>query len=181
MNEGRIAVRYAKALFEVATEKSVLEEVKNDISFMENVYKLTPEFDLFLSNPSLTKSERIEWLEKLMPGAHSVTLAFVRQLVEQRRENKIPIILRYFMDLYREHAGFKKVKVITAVPLGAESQNTLQSKLESNLKAKVEFENETDASILGGIILQVDDLQFDASVASGLSRLRNKLLSSEQV
>ncbi len=181
MNEGKVAVRYAKALFQLAVEQNQLEHIRQDFELMSKVYELTPEFQIFLANPSLSKDDKIEWLQKLVPNANEFSIAFLKLLVHQRRENKLQSILRYFLTLCRQHAGIKQVVVTTAVPLNQTTQDLLTSKLASKLNAKVELETQTDEAIIGGIILQVDDLQFDASVASELIRLKNQLLSSVQV
>lgn len=178
MNEGKIAVRYAKAMFQLAIEHNALEQTKEDFALMSKVYELTPELTVFLANPSLSKEERFEWIKKLIPHGNSLSLSFLKLLVSQRRDDQLPSILRYFLSLYRNNAGIKQVTVTTAVPLTEQTLVTLTSKLESKLVAKVELDTQTDESIIGGIILQVDDMQFDASVASELNRLKNQLLSS---
>ncbi len=48
MNYSAIAVRYAKALFSLAKEKNVLEEVKNDMSQILSVCENDPLFNSFL-------------------------------------------------------------------------------------------------------------------------------------
>jgi F-type H+-transporting ATPase subunit delta len=181
MNEGKIAVRYAKALFQLAVEHNALEQIRQDFELMSKVYELTPEFSIFLANPSLSKDDRLQWLQKLIPQGNVLSIAFLKLLVAQRRDDKLPSILRYFLSLCRQKAGIKQVVVTTAVPLSEQTLGSLTAKLETKLNAKVELETQTDESIIGGIILQVDDMQFDASVASELVRLKNQLLSSVQV
>ena len=181
MNEGKVAVRYAKALFQLAVEHKEVEQIRQDFEWIGKIYELTPELLVFLANPSLSKEDRLQWMLKLIPNGNTLSIAFLKLLVNQRRDNKLPSILRYFLTLCREKAGVKQVVVTTAVPLSELTLGTLIAKLESKLSAKVELETQTDESIIGGIILQVDDMQFDASVASGLVRLKNQLLSSVQV
>ncbi|MCI0472597.1 MAG: F0F1 ATP synthase subunit delta, partial [Ignavibacteria bacterium] len=54
----------------------------------------------------------------------------------------------------------------------------LQNIISKVIKSEVELTEKTDASILGGFIINIDDIQYDASIKHKLEKIQRELLSS---
>ena len=67
------------------------------------------------------------------------------------------------------------VDVTTAVPLDDELRQLITEKAEADLGRRAVLRERIDASILGGIIMDVDGNYIDASMISQLNRARNVL------
>ena len=80
-----------------------------------------------------------------------------------------------FVELYNELKGVKVASVITAVPLSAEIENQVLAKVKELTGSNtVTLENTIDESIIGGFILRVGDLQYNASIANNLNKLKRE-------
>jgi len=178
MNESKISVRYAKALFLYAIEIHKLDAIKNDV---ELIYKtsLIPEFNLYLLSPITKDSEKKKFLLNLFSSSISKESAsFLDLLVKNKREAYITDASRNFLGLYKKHLGIRTVELISAQEVSPEMKSKIQGLIQEKAQSKVELTQKIDASILGGFILRIDDQQYDASVATKLKKIKKSMLET---
>ena len=68
--------------------------------------------------------------------------------------------------------------VTTAVPLTADLEKKVLAEVSKITGNKVTIENKIDESIIGGFVLRVGDLQYDASIANKLNSLKREFTNS---
>ena len=85
MNKGKIAVRYSKALFELALEKNVVDEVYSDLIYIsDSIGSYSNFLDLF-NNIVITKEEKLKILSRAFEGKiHEITWKFLWFLIEKQ-------------------------------------------------------------------------------------------------
>jgi F-type H+-transporting ATPase subunit delta len=66
--------------------------------------------------------------------------------------------------------------VTTAAALDAGMQNTVQSALEASTGKTVEIDFQVDPSLIGGMVAQVGDISYDASVRARLEDIQTALI-----
>lgn len=177
--EGIIAQRYAQSLFELGAEFNIEEEILLNIRDINNIFSENEEFTSILSVPTITKEEKVQMLDKVF-GNNAVniyTLNFLKILAEKGRLNHFSEIVSFYGKLYNRKNNIKEVIAITAIPLNENMHNKLKSKLEDITGKKIVLHNNVDTSILGGIILKMDDDQLDGSVKGRLDKLKSSLNS----
>lgn len=180
MNEGKISVRYAKALLQVALEKKNIESVRKDIELVLATCQQSAELDVILKSPVLKVSEKLTVLKKAFSAAVSAdTLAFIELLVKNNREAHLASCCRVFLDLYKKELNIRTVTLTSVSPLSNEQKSVIVKQIEQHLSAKVELIEKIDSSILGGFVLRIDDQQIDASVAYKLHQVKQALLTSK--
>ncbi|MCF8224674.1 MAG: ATP synthase F1 subunit delta [Bacteroidales bacterium] len=176
MNESQISVRYARALFESAKEEGVLDEIREN---MEDVYKVCqiPEFRYLLVNPVIKESGKCTVLEKMFKkDIHSLSLSLLNLTVKNGREEYIPSIARYFIDLYKKHKGIKSATFVSATPLPDAISKKVKRNIEKAFKSPVELEISTNDTLIGGFVIRIDQLQYDASISNSLREVEKQLL-----
>lgn len=179
MNESKITVRYAKALFALAKEGNVLEAVKNDMVLLGECIHEVPELQFVISSPVIKVSEKIRLFKEVFKGAfHELTSSFVSLLLEKRREEFLAGISRYFITLLKADQGIKSAELITALPLDAGLRESLKKYIAKRFNSQVEMHESVDEKLIGGFILRVDDQQVDASIATKLERIKTALIQS---
>jgi F-type H+-transporting ATPase subunit delta len=72
-------------------------------------------------------------------------------------------------------SGRKRVSVKTAKPLSDESRNAIAERLKAALNFEPILEAETDPSLIGGMVIRVDDTVYDSSLRTRLKQLRARL------
>ena len=178
MNQSKIAVRYAKALFQLALEKNKLDAVYADVAMVSQALKDFSQFSLYLKSPVVKPSQKLALIRKAFTGnIDGISLSFLALLVQNKRENHLEDIIRRFFDVFREYKGIKSALITTAVPLNEQVKEKFHALLSSIYKTGIELQAAQDASIIGGFVLKVGDQQYDASVATGLKRIKTALLT----
>jgi len=177
MNASKISVRYAKALFELAKESGELEKVRTDMEVILDVCKTSPEFRDFLNNPVISDAEKSRAFESVFKNSlQKVTNNFFRLLARNKRESALLIICMNFLDFYMKEKHIKRAKLTTSQPVSDSVVNKLRQAIKVELNSDALIETHTDASIIGGFILRIDDLQYDASIVSQLKIIKQELM-----
>ncbi|HOO66180.1 MAG: ATP synthase F1 subunit delta [Bacteroidales bacterium] len=174
MNTARIAVRYAKALFDLALEKNSVNGVYRD---MRNISLLCSmdEVKSVISNPVIPLRKRKDAIIALAgDGADKLTINFIELIFSNGRGEYLASAARNFMDLTRRHRGIRQVTLTTAVPVSGEMKKEMAALLDDRDPDTIEFNEQIDGSIIGGFILRVDDSYIDASVRNRLNRFRKE-------
>lgn len=175
MSEIRVASRYAKSLIELAQEKGVLEQVKEDMNMFAKVLNQSRDLKLLMRNPVVKSDKKLAVINALFKGkVNDLTLAFFSIVARKGREAVLEFIGPEFVNQYNVYEGITTASVTTAVPLTEELRNELGQKLVVQTGHRVELEERIDPSLIGGFVLRVGDLQIDSSVKYNLNKLRNK-------
>lgn len=179
MNAGPIAHRYAKALLKLVQETGAGEKVYSQacvlVLRMQEVRQLA---DAIQKHPEVALEHKIQLLSSALgePLADEL-LRFVALVFENKRIEHLLRMLSSFLDQYRACCGIKVGRLITACPV-PHLKASLESLMQSQTGAVVQLEESVDESLIGGFVLQVDDLRMDASVAVQLQMLRRKLIDN---
>ena len=178
MNESKISVRYAKALFKVSQEKDILEEAKDNMEQVAAICKQS-EFRLLLESPVIKTKTKISTLADVFNGkVHETVLRFLVLVTENKREVYIPGICRNFMDQYLAFKGIKAAKVVTAAAISDDTKAKISKVVSDLFKTDLELTTEENAELMGGFVLRVGDEQIDASVATKLNKIKREFLDT---
>lgn len=174
MNTARIAVRYAKALFDLALEGNVVEGVYRD---MKNIGLLCAmeEVKAVISNPVIPVQKRKDAIIALAGDkAEKLTVNFITLMFSNGRGDYLAAAARNFTDLTRRHRGIRQVTLTTAVPVSGELKEEMAALIAGKDAGTIEFNELIDKSVIGGFILRVDDSYIDASVRNRLNKFRKE-------
>lgn len=179
MNQSKISVRYAKALFLIAKEKNVLDEVYENIKAVNNTFNESKELREALTNVVISKNVKKNLISKIFNGFNAIVIDFLILLVNKERFSQIFNIIRNFIDLYRKENKILHLTITTADKLSDNMRKSIITKFENNYKSKVELDEKTDKSIIGGIIYQMDHQELNMSVKQQLAGIKEGLYSDD--
>jgi F-type H+-transporting ATPase subunit delta len=178
MNDSKISVRYAKALFQAAMEQNSIDKVMADALTFENAQEM-PRFREVLESPVVKTSSKKQIIRKgFETKIDLLFLNFILLVLSNKREAFLPAILRHLKALYKEQQGIKTAELTVSSEIDAMVRKKFSELLSKNFNAKIELEERIDPGIIGGFILKVEDEQYDASVKSELARIRKNLLQT---
>jgi F-type H+-transporting ATPase subunit delta len=169
MAETKVAGRYAKALIELAIERGVLEEVKNDMELLVHTCDANRDLSAMLKNPVIHGYKKLAILKQLFEKRmNKLSIAYIDIITRKSREPELEGIARQFMNLFKVNKGIQ-VAVITSVNgLDAKLRAEVLAILKNETKSEVELIEKVNKNLIGGFILRVGDKQFDASIAKSL-------------
>lgn len=180
MDQSAITVRYAKAFFAIAKEKDLLIPLKSDIELILTACNESVDFILLLESPIVKTSKKAELITSIFKGKiHTLTLKFLLLIASNKREVHIPGICRNFLTLTRKDQNIKSATITTATEINKVTISKIELLMAKELDAKVELSCQLDPDIIGGLVLRIDDKQYDACVATQLKKIKQELLETE--
>ena len=180
MNESKISVRYAKALFSLVKEENTLEKHKNDMELLYQCIREVPELQYVIQSPVIKSGEKIRVFGEIFRESMSpLSLSFIRLVLENRREEGLEGIARYFLTLIRAEQGIRSADLTTAKPVDDALRQSISALIAKKFNTKVDLHEAVDPAIIGGFVLKVGDQQIDASIASKLKRIKRELIHSQ--
>ena len=170
----KVAKRYAKALFDLGQEDGQFEKYGQDLSEFVTFYKQNDEFRQVISNPVFPVHERKEILDFVLEKGEfsGMSMSFLRLLLDKNRIGAIEAIMSHYQALTDEVSNIARAEITTARPLKAGSRERLEKALESLTSKKIKSEVKEDRDLVGGIVVRIGDMVFDASIKAQLEGLK---------
>jgi F-type H+-transporting ATPase subunit delta len=173
---GVAARRYAQAAFEIARDNKTLDQWLGDLKTLNGVFG-APEVASILEDPKLTEDGQRKVVDRLLPKGLVGELAMnlLLLLIKRNRLRSLPRILDVYQELYNREKGIVVADVTTAVPLDEQQRKQVAQRLSQITGKTIELRVHEDPRILGGMITRIGDELIDASVASRLAALAERL------
>ena len=175
----RAAIRYAKAVLDQANHANISEVVFGDMKSIQATLAGSKELRVVLQSPVVKAEDKKQALLQIFEKNSEVTKALIQILTSNKRINLLGGVALAYVDLYNDSKGVKTATVITAVTLTPEIETKVLSKLkEMTGTDNITINNTIDEHIIGGFILRVGDLQYNASIANQLGNLKREFSKS---
>lgn len=175
----RAAIRYAKAILHTANETNTGAVLFGDMQSVYNTIEGSRELQLVLQSPVIKANEKKEALLKIFSGQSGTTHALINILVANKRTSLLNKVAKSYIDLYNDEQGVKVANVTTAVALSTEIEAKVMAKVKELTGSEtVSLKNEINPEIIGGFILRVGDVQYDASIANQFRNLKREFSKS---
>ena len=175
MDDYRININYAKALFLVASETQQLDAVCDDMRLVNGVCKENHVLNVIFANPVIREDKKVAILDDLF-GQRITKLSslFLGFVVKKRRAVNLKGISNAFIELYREERGIVLSRLVTATDVECETLEAVRKALEAYSQKRVELESAVDEDILGGFSLEFENNKYDATISSQIAKLQKE-------
>lgn len=171
-----VAKRYARALFEVAENRQIIDVVGQELAEIRNTVESSVELQQFLTHPQVSAEEKKSVLEKLFGEKFKQeTMHFLSLLVDRRRESVLQDVTEEYIRLANEARGVADATVTSAKPLSDQEKQRLAEKFGQLLNKTLRLENTVDPAIIGGLVIRIGDRLYDGSVAGKLAQFQQSL------
>lgn len=175
MSSTRAAIRYAKAILDIANAKGVAEAVNNDMTSIASTINGNLELDTFIQNPTIKVEVKEQALLAVFANVNPVTNSLFHLLFENKRFEILEYIAVEYGKLFDIQNDVEVAKVTTAIAMDAALEAKVLAKIATFSNKKITIENTIDPAIIGGFILRIGDKQYNASVANRLQVLKREL------
>jgi F-type H+-transporting ATPase subunit delta len=177
-----IARPYAKALFDLANGERKLSAWSEALTAAAAVLA-DASAKRALANPKLDDGARAALVGDIagaIKGGELLTSAagknLLRLLAENDRLTVLPEIAAQFDLLKAEAENTVNVTVTSATPVDQALAGEIKKALEQKLGRSVELSLAVDPALIGGAVIQADDMVIDGSVRTRLQRLTETLV-----
>ena len=175
MKNTRAALRYAKAALNLSLEQMKEEAVAKNMQEIIAVFEANKELSVFLENPVVANQAKQDALIKVFSALQPISNQLIALLTNNNRIDLLPQVATAYLSLFKKHQGKETAVVTTAVALTPDLEKIILAKAKEMSSAQISLENKIDPSIMGGFILRIGDMQYNASVAHQLEQLKREL------
>ena len=172
----RAAIRYSKAIFQIAKESNNLPNIKDDMDSIISAHESSEDFKKLINNTLINYSDRKEILSTVISKMNEKTNNLIDLLITNKRLSILYDIAHGFNDIYNRENNIERATVITATPISDKIKTQVLKKLQKLSNKSVEIENIIDETILGGFILRYENREYNASLSQRLSKLKSELI-----
>lgn len=181
MKGTRAAQRYAKAILGLAVDKNSADAVFEDMKSISETIANSKDLKSMLGSPVIKNRQKNNALQEIFKKSNAITLGAFNILIENGRINILDLVAKQYVVRYNIMNRTQEAVVTTAVPLTASLETKIQAKIREITGAGASIKNIVNEDMIGGFVLRVGDLQYDASVANSLNRLKRELNNNTYV
>ena len=174
------ASRYSLALYELATEANMLSEVEVHSASIIDLISSSDDFNSLTKNPTNNKQDQINSLNKISERykLNELLLKFLNFLASKRRFVYVDKILKSFIEICSIKRGELKAELTSAKDLTESEINNIKEELTKNFNSKIKLNYKHDASLIGGLIVQVGSIMVDTSIKNKLQQIENRMIEA---
>lgn len=175
-----LAGRYAKTLYDLASESRDVANVAKQFQEFCHFTKANTDFHAIIFSPALTREEHIAVFQALCDKVKlsSILSSFIRILAENRRLKYIFAIQSIFQELVDCSQNIIHAEIVSAVPLTSKQKEAVSQILAKQFSGSVEIRYATDQTYLGGILVHIGNQIIDLTIANQLNHLANAMKGS---
>lgn len=174
----QISQIYGNALFELAVEQNNLDQMMQEAVFIKQCMEENEDLIKVLNHPKIPKDEKMTLVETVFSGQISDEMSgFLAILIEKDRQCGIFGIFDYFMHCAREYKKIGVLYVTSAVTLSSVQKEQIEARvLELTSYVSLEVKYDVDESLIGGLVLRINDRVVDSSIKTKLANMTKSLL-----
>lgn len=170
---------YAQSLLDLAKERNAAESIGEDLKALGEGIRSDAGLKLFVIDPSISTEKRAAAFQTAFAGkVDQLLLNFLGVLNLKGRLAMLPEISDAYQTLLDEMFGKIEVDVTVAQRLSPEELSLVQQKVSTALGKSAVVHQYVDESIIGGLVLRVQDRLIDASVKYQLQAMKEQLLAA---
>lgn len=176
INSSKVAKRYAKALLDYSIEKHEEDNFVQEISSLVEVVRENPDLRALLHSPIVRMEIKHKVLQEVFSQRSAILNLLIEILLENKRVSDLYDIAREYIIQYNRYKGKTTAYLTTAV----EQSESLKAQFVQKAIAlsggkKITLESRVEPQLIGGFILRIDDLQYNASIAHKLYGIKEQL------
>ena len=174
------AKRYARAMFELGSQRGQVDQLGDDLRMAEQALQ-NEQLRAFLEHAKVPLSRKSQAIEEVLQGADPLIRNLLSLLVSRGLVDLVPEVEREYQQLLDELRGRERVQVYAAVPLHDSEKGRINRFLADLIKREVVLDSQVDPSILGGLIIKIGDRLVDGSTRTRLETLGKQLQKASHV
>ena len=174
------AERYSLALYELASENNLLEQVEVQSLSILNLIVSSKDFSNLIKDPTNNQHDLLKAINGISDNNNFENLLknFLNFLVTKRRFFYVEQILKSFIETCSKKRGELKAELKSAKELSTDEISKITKELSQNFSSKIKLNYKHDESLIGGLIVQVGSAMVDTSIKNKLQQIENRMIEA---
>ena len=172
-----VSGRYATALFELARDQKVVDEVKADLDKFEGLLNESADLKRLVRSPVFAADAQSKALTAVLDkvGIAGISANFLKVLTANRRLFAVADVIRAYRALVAKYKGEASADVTVAEPLSDKNLDALKAALKSVTGKDVALNVKVDPSIIGGLVVKLGSRMVDSSLRTKLNSIKHAM------
>lgn len=168
---------YGDALFQLAVEENQVDSILEELIGMIQVLNENEEMIRLLTHPDVKKEDKIKFVTDVFTGKVSdAVMGTMLIIVKNDRSKDMQAILEYVIARIKAYKKIGTAYVSSAIELTEEQKAKIEKRLtETTDYLSMEIIYKIDASLIGGVVIRIEDRVLDSSVKRQLERMSSAL------
>lgn len=176
MNKQVVAKRYASALFEIAKEQQLLDQLEQELRVVKQVFAQNEALLSVLNHPKIALAKKKALIEEAFANISTVLKHTLMLLLDRHRIDIVEDLADAFIALVNEARGVAEAIVYSARPLTEDETKALAEVFAKKVGVDtLRITNIIDKDVIGGVKVRIGNRIFDGSVSGKLARLQRQL------
>ena len=169
-----ISDRYASALYDLASEKKLVDAVLDDLLFIQSMIKNNKDLKLVVKSPLIKSNDKLVILQNILKSKkpNELSSTFLKVLSKNKRFQKTLDIISQFKNINSQKRGDVLADITSAEKLSNEQQDNIKEQLRTILGDKLSLNYKVDEQIIGGLIIKVGSKMIDTSLSNKINKLK---------
>jgi F-type H+-transporting ATPase subunit delta len=169
-----LAERYAAALFDLADERRMLDEVASNLRELRAMLQASGDFLRLIRSPVLSRTQQAKAVGLLAEraGLSPLVQDFLAVVARNRRLFAVPAMIEAFLARLAARRGEVTAEVFAAQPLSEAQLAALNDQLRRSIGSRVSVDVRVDPALIGGLVIKLGSRMVDGSIKSKLQRLQ---------
>jgi len=179
MSEFRVASRYAKSLLDLAKEKNIINDIYNDILLFNNTLSQNNQLVSLFKSPVINGNKKFAVVKSIFGSKlNALTIAFIEIIIRKRREMFLLAVAEAFIAQYKDLNNIVNASLKTAVAINDNLTAEVRNFIEKQSGKKIDLTIKVEPNLIGGMVIQIEDKLYDASIAGKLKKAKKELLNT---
>ena len=166
----------ARAFVDLAKAEDVAPQALHDLHIAGDIFLTNPVLLRDLAETTIPLEKRQKALEKGF--AKDVHVYVLNALLALQRRDSLDELARFIQiaEAFGQRlAQHERVQVTSASALTTDERREIEKLLKKKVRGTYDLEEHVDASLIGGLIVTIGDMQIDASTRGNIQRLAHSL------
>ena len=174
------AERYSLALYELANESNLLEQVEDQSLSILDLISSSKDFSNLIKDPTSSQEDLLKVINNISENNKFENLLknFLSLLITKRRFFYVEQILKSFIETCSKKRGELKAELKSAKELSKDEIAKITDELSQNFSSKIRLNYKHDISLIGGLVVQVGSTMVDTSIKNKLQQIENRMIEA---
>lgn len=176
----QVDITYGNAFFELALETNKIDSLYEEVQALVGILKDNEELIKLLEHPQIDKDSKKKIIEDTFGSRISGEITgLLLMIVDKGHISSVFNIFDYFVKLVKKHKNIGVASVTSAVALPDSQKAAIEKRLIETTEYKtMEMNFSVDASLIGGLVIRIEDRVVDSSIKTKLETLSKTLANA---
>lgn len=171
----RAAKRYAQAILNLAKDQKSMDTLLEQTRLIENSLSKSGDLRSVLKSPVVQNEKKLSIAKEVFKNFDPMLIKLFETLAENDRFNHLKSICQAYANMYNEVHNIQEAHISSAIELDQKTLNLFKDKIKDITGDEARITTEVKEDLIGGFILKLNDLQYDASISGQLHKLKRNL------